>query len=79
MLLSAPEETNTFFFGMLLPTAIMAESNASSKSSPTQPTSPVELMSTPNTGSALCKRANENWEAFTPIQSMSNALLSGCV
>ena len=79
LLLAAPEDTKMFFLGILLPTAIMAESKASLKSSPIQPTSPVELMSTPNTGSALCKRANENWEALIPIQSISNALLSGFV
>ena len=33
---------------------------ASLRSSPRQPTSPVELMSTPSTGSAFCRRANEN-------------------
>ena len=42
-----------------------------------QPTSPVEDMSTLNTGSALCSRENENWDDFTPIQSMSNSLLPG--
>ena len=33
---------------------------------PIQPTSPVEAISTPNTGSAFCKRLKENWEALIP-------------
>ena len=35
-------------------------------SSPTQPTSPVEAISTPSTGSAFCKRLNENCDALIP-------------
>ena len=35
-------------------------------SSPIQPTSPVEAMSTPSTGSAFCRRLNENWLALIP-------------
>ena len=77
--LGSTDETRTFFLGTVLPTAIMAERSASLKSSPRQPTSPVELISTPSTGSALCRRAKENCEALTPIQSMSKALLSGFV
>ena len=65
--------------GMVLPTATIAARSASSKSSPIQPTSPVELMSTPSTGSAFDKRPNENCEALTPIQSMSNSVLLGGV
>ena len=30
-------------------------------------TSPVDDMSTPSTGSALCRRANENCDALTPM------------
>ena len=43
--------------------------------SPRQPTSPVDDISTPSTGSAFCRRANENWLAFTPMRSMSNSEL----
>ena len=69
----APLENITPFSGegILKPVAIMALSRASEKSSPRQPTSPVDDMSTPSTGSALCRREKENCEAFTPIQSMS--------
>lgn len=42
-----------------------------------QPTSPVDDISTPSTGSALCNRENENCDAFTPIQSISKFVLSG--
>ena len=61
----------TFFLGMLYPTDSIALSNASLKSSPIHPTSPVDAMSTPDTGSAFNRRANENCEAFTPMQSTS--------
>ena len=53
--------------------------NPSSKSSPKQPTPPVDDISTPSTGSAFCRRAKENCEALTPIRSISNADLSGIV
>ena len=56
----APEENITAFSGILNPVAIIEFSNASEKSSPIHPTSPVEDMSTPNTGSALCRREKEN-------------------
>ena len=56
---------------------IANQSITSSKVSPIQPTSPVELISTPKTGSAFCKRANENCDAFTPMRSISKADLSG--
>ena len=72
-----PDDTRMFLPGMLYPVAIIAFSNASLKSSPRHPTSPVDDISTPSTGSAFCRRANENCEAFTPMRSMSNSLLSG--
>jgi hypothetical protein len=56
----APEENITPFSGILKPVAIIAFSSASEKSSPMQPTSPVDDISTPKTGSALCKREKEN-------------------
>ena len=49
----------------------MELSRASSNVSPIHPTSPVELMSTPRTGSAFCRRLNENCDALTPMRSMS--------
>ena len=63
---------------MLYPTAIIEVKRASLKSSPIHPTSPVDAISTPNTGSAFCNRAKENCEALTPMQSTSKADLSGC-
>jgi hypothetical protein len=36
------------------------------RSSPKQPTSPVEAISTPSIGSAPARRENENIGAFTP-------------
>ena len=56
----APEENITAFSGILKPVAIIEFSSASEKSSPIHPTSPVEDISTPNTGSALCRREKEN-------------------
>ena len=52
---------------------LRALSIASLRSSPRQPTSPVELISTPSTGSAFCRRANENWLALTPMRSWTVA------
>ena len=52
--------------GSRKPTEISALRNASSKSSPRQPTSPVEAISTPSTGSAPSRRVNENCGALTP-------------
>ena len=54
------------FLGISLPTEIRDLSKASLRSSPIQPTSPVEAMSTPSIGSASSSLANENWEDLTP-------------
>ena len=43
----SPEETITAFFGILYPTEIIDVSSASLKSSPMQPTSPVDDISMP--------------------------------
>jgi hypothetical protein len=52
--------------GNLKPTEIRAFKKASSKSSPRQPTSPVEAISTPKVGSAPCNLVNEKCGALTP-------------
>ena len=68
----APEENITAFSGILNPVAIIEFSNASEKSSPIHPTSPVEDMSTPNTGSALCRNINKN--SFSCLLDKENSL-----
>ncbi|HBG57933.1 MAG TPA: hypothetical protein DDX07_07960, partial [Porphyromonadaceae bacterium] len=59
----SPEEMRMPFLGILYPTESIDLRMASEKSSPMHPTSPVEDMSTPNTGSAFCRREKENCDA----------------
>jgi hypothetical protein len=61
-----PDEIRMFFLGMVLPVESIAVRSAERASSPRQPTSPVDTMSTLSFGSAFCRRLNENWLAFTP-------------
>ena len=62
----SPVESRMRFSGIWLPTEMTDVSRASFRSSPRQPTSPVEDISTPSIGSACSRRANENWDDFTP-------------
>ncbi len=68
---SVPVESRTVLIGNLNPTEIRAFKKASSKSSPRQPTSPVEAISTPKVGSAPCNLVNEKCGALTPTWSRS--------
>ena len=56
----------TAFSGIRYPTDSIDLSIASLVSSPMHPTSPVEDMSTPRTGSAPCRREKLNCEALIP-------------
>ena len=73
----APEENITAFSGILNPVAIIEFSNASQKSSPIHPTSPVEEHVYAQYRVSLVQTRKRSGEAFTPIQSISNADLSG--
>ena len=61
-----PVESRIFFSGIRRPTESILFKTASETSSPIHPTSPVEAISTPKTGSAFCKRLKENCEALIP-------------